>query len=160
MNSDPAIAIGRRGGFSLIETVLATAITASVILGLLALLPLGLDTLRVASVRTSEARIRQAVVSNYKMLDWDEIENQANGGAGRDFFFDERGTEVAASDENRIFGARVWVGDLLTLSGDVTENGFLRKLEIRIADHPEQDDAFTEPINYRTISATVVKTER
>lgn len=147
-------------GFSLIETVMATAITATVIIGLLALLPLGLETLRGASVRTSEARIRQAVVSSYKMLDWAEIESQAGAGTGRDFFFDERGAKVAFGDDNLLFGARVWVGDFMRLSGDASDNGFLRRLEIRIADRPERDGAFTDPEKYRTITATVVKIEK
>ena len=86
--------------------------------------------------------------------------SQAGGGTGRDFYFDERGTLVSATDENRLFGARVWVRDLLTLSGDVSANTFLRELEIRIADHPELEGAFTEPGNYRTVAATVVKTEK
>lgn len=150
----------KQSGFSLIETVMATAITATVIIGLLALLPLGLETLRGASVRTSKARIRQAVVSSYKMLDWAEIESQAGAGTGRDFFFDERGAKVSSGDENQLFGARVWVGELLTLSGDITENGFLRELEIRIAERPEEDDAFTNPEKYRSLSATVVKIEK
>ena len=150
----------RSAGFSLVETVIAVGITATVIVTLLALLPIGLDTLRSASMRTSEARIKQAVVSNYKMTDWDEVEQQAGEGSGRDFFFDERGAPVPSSSENILFGARVWVEDRVTLAGDATENEYLRNLRIYITDRPDLEDAYFDPKKYRVAQATVSKMEK
>ena len=149
-----------RSAFSLVETVIAVGITATVIMTLLALLPIGLDKLRSASLTTSEAQIRQSIVSNYKMLDWDEVEDQAASGAGRDFYFDERGASVLQSDENMLYGARVWVGDNIKLSGDVLENEFLRKLTIHITDRPEIEDAYSDPDKYRITQATISKIEK
>ena len=149
-----------QSAFSLVETVIAVGITATVIMTLLALLPIGLDKLRSASLTTSEAQIRQTVVSNYKMLDWDEVEDQATSGIGRDFYFDEQGAPVPQSDENMLYGARVWVGENIKLSGDVLENEFLRQLTIHITDRPDIEDAYTDPDKYRITQATISKIEK
>ena len=142
------------------ETVIAVGITATVIMTMLALLPIGLGKLRSASLTTSEAQIRQTIVSNYKMLDWDEVEEQATNGSGKDFYFDDRGAPVPQSDENMLYGARVWVGDNVHLSGDVLENEFLRQLTIRITDRPDLEDSFTDPDMHRITQATISKIEK
>ena len=157
MNSKPH---RLHSGFSLVETVIAVGITATVIMTLLALLPIGLEKLRSASLTTSEAQIRQTIVSNYKMLDWDEVEKQAVDGSEKDFYFDEQGAPVPQSDENMLYGARVWVGENITLSGDVLKNEYLRQLKIHITDRPDLEDAFTDPDKYRVTQATISKVEK
>ena len=166
---------GNRGAFSLIETVIAVAIVATVMISLLAMLPLGIDSLSEAKETDIQARIMQSIISEVQMTGWTIDESfEANL---RDKFptqvryFDDEGNEVdSGSHPRRIYAARVRMERRgRELPGDGThinesaENPFLRTVVVEITGIPSADPSFFDnPANSQRIqvmTATVVSTE-
>ena len=65
-------------GFTLVETVLALGIVATVMVTLMALLPTGMDIMKEAGTNTVGARIANQLVSEVQLSDYDKIQ-QWNG---------------------------------------------------------------------------------
>jgi uncharacterized protein (TIGR02598 family) len=113
-------------------------IAATALITLVALLPVGLDTLRDSSAKQAEARIVQTILDRYQTGGW--LEQAAAGGTrelllkDRTLYFDQTGSEVesaAAIDCN--YAVRVSVGTAPTLQGDAQSNEYLRQVRVRIA---------------------------
>ncbi len=170
----PATRAARRA-FSLIETVISVAIVATVMISLLAMLPLGIDSLSEAKETDIQARIMQSIISEVQMTGWTINESfEANL---RDKFptqvryFDDEGNEVeSGSHPRRIYAARVRMerrGRELPGEGthinESAENPFLRTVVVEITGIPSADPSFFDnPANasrIQVMTATVVSTE-
>lgn len=92
-------------GFSLIEVVLALALAATALLGVLSLLPQGLKTFRTSMDTAVAAQISQRLVEEFHETDFDRLLPQAGElVTATGFFalprrfFDEQGKELPVSD--------------------------------------------------------------
>lgn len=127
-------------GFSLAEVTLTVGIAAMALLPMVALLPYGLDTMRKSASKTAEARMLQAIASDYQMRNW--VPN-ATGVTERevklennDYQFDEAGLPVTPGSFEHIYSARAIVaqdnGPTLNQDGTGGPNRYLRRLTVRI----------------------------
>ena len=98
-------------GFTLVETVLALGIVATVMVTLMALLPTGMDIMKEAGTNTVGARIANQLVSEIQLSDYEKIQ-QWNG---KEYYFDDMGTELTKNDQEsknrRIYTARIEVDE-------------------------------------------------
>ena len=122
-------------GFSLIECVLALAVTAMVLVAVLGLVPAGLDATHVAAQRTAEARILECL----------RTENALQTTPG-DFYFDALGSPSLAGSPDAVFAARVESIAGVTLPGDSDPS--MRRLRISISDRAAVDP-FADPRRLR-----------
>ena len=83
-------------GFTLVETVLALGIVATVMVTLMALLPTGMDIMKEAGTNTVGARIANQLVSEIQLSDYEKIQ-QWNG---KEYYFDDMGTELTKMIKN------------------------------------------------------------
>lgn len=90
--------------FSLPEVAIAVAIAALAIITIMGLLPAGLDSIRHASVLTSEARIMRQVVGYLEMSDWGQPNGnswtQLNTLLGNRYYFDDEANPINTADPN------------------------------------------------------------
>ena len=150
-----------KGGFTLVETVVAVGIVATVMLAMVSLIPLGMGTLKDAAVRAADARIVQSLVSIYQMQDWASVEQQATSGSPREFYFDEKGVAVEKEDPNLLYTARVIIGDPPVVPGDDLTNPYLRKMEIEISDRPiNLGDPFEDGYKTTNHSTVIAKIDK
>ena len=150
-----------QGGFSLAETVVAVGVVATVVLGLLAMLPLGMKMVQEGGERGAEARIKAAIAAVYQMVEWDEVEEQGASGQERSYFFDMNGVRVEEADPEMLFEARALVLPAQArLPGDARDNQFLRQVRVRVAARPERPDAFAEGDRLMEFTAWVVKVNK
>ena len=87
----------RPHGFSLIEAVLALAITAMGITSVLGLLPQSLEQLKRATDVTAETRINQQIISAIGQADWQDASGADALGYnfnGRRYYFDNMAQEI------------------------------------------------------------------
>lgn len=150
-----------QAGFSLAEVTLAVGITSVGMLALIGLIPGGLDSMRQSSSKVAEAKIIQAVTADYQMGDWGS-RTSGQQLLDKDYYFDERGVEVPASDPWRHYTARATVDrNFVVLSGEASSgNKFLRRLQIRITDRPDIELAFQTPAQHRAYGSTVALIEQ
>lgn len=145
--------------FSLVETVIAVGITALIVLGLLGMLPSGLENLRQSGYRVAAARIVQSIHADYQMKDWKDVISTTK--ATTDYYFDDRGTRLfTATDPLKSYVARASVENSPILPGAAATNPHLRKVIIRISDKPENPDALTDPQFYRQHQTLVAKVDK
>ena len=149
----------RRAGFTLVETVLAIGIVATVMVALLGLLPSGVDIMSEAGRETVGARIAQQIISEVQLSEFDEVD-QFNG---EERFYDDMGTEVDNfKHPRRVYTARVEVAsDKPSVPGSV-ESEFLRSVVVKISDRPIDPD-FTDDgagRDYTRYSTLVVDNEK
>lgn len=151
----------RRKGFSLAEVTLAVGITSVGMLALIGLIPGGLDSMRQSSSKVAEAKILQAVTADYQMGDWGS-RTSGQKLADKDYYFDERGVEVPASDPWRHYTARATVDTkYVALQGEAsTGNKYLRRLQIKVTDKQNIEQAFTNVAQHRTYGSTVALMEQ
>ena len=91
-----------RGGFTLVEVVLAIGVVAFAFVGLFALLPSGLSLFRQAMDTSMGSQISQQVVGEAEQADFDTLVSTQNptGGQNNQFYtlplrhFDDQGTEL------------------------------------------------------------------
>jgi len=99
----------RRGGFTLIEVTLALAISGIALVGLLAMVPQGVLTMKRATDTAIEARIHQQLVAEVSQTDWQHrggYDYRATTGGVR--LFDAEGIPLAADrQEDAIYAARL-----------------------------------------------------
>jgi uncharacterized protein (TIGR02598 family) len=126
----------RRAAFTLIESLLAISIAATVLLTLLALLPAGLDASREAVRCTAQARIlarlRQQCVS---------------AAPTGDFYFDALGRPLTSRTADAAFAVRVAPAAAGALPGDATPT--MRSIRIILSDRM-LSDPFADPQQVRT----------
>lgn len=111
-------------GFSLVEVTLAIGIVAFAFVALFALIPVGLNTFRLAMDTSVGAQIAQRIISDAQQSDFDALVpdpsggggtlNLETGGADGQFYvlpirsFDEQGTEVTPAESAKtIYMARI-----------------------------------------------------
>lgn len=164
-----------QSAFSLVETVIAVAIVATVMVALLAMLPIGLDSLLEAKKTDIQARIMQSIISEVQMTGW-KLDETFEADLRDKFptqvrFFDDEGNEVSGSSHpNRIYTARVRMdkkgpelpGDGTHIQGGAV-NPFLRTIIIEITSLPQANSGFfDDPGNanrIKVMTSTVVSTE-
>ena len=126
----------RRNAFTLVESLLAISIAATVLLTLLALLPAGLDASRAAARCTAEAcilaRLRQQC---------------AAAALTGDFYFDALGRPLTSRTADAAIAVRVAPATVVALPGDATP--IMRSIRIALSDRM-LNDPFADPQQVRT----------
>ncbi|HSJ02652.1 MAG TPA: Verru_Chthon cassette protein B [Verrucomicrobium sp.] len=125
-------------GFSLVEVTLAVAVTATVAMSLLGLLPAGLDGMRQSANASAHARILQTLAGQCQMTSWAEI--TSTGYQSRTYAFDYQGGELDSAQESEAtYLARAQVKAAPPLPGSADTNARLRLINIEIVNgnHPE-----------------------
>jgi len=93
-------------GFTLIEVTLALAITSIALIALLAMVPQGLMTMKLATDRAIEARIHQQIHSEVSLTDWNERSEYHE----EIRYYDEQGIQLEDTDKDiAIYTARILV---------------------------------------------------
>lgn len=77
-------------GFSLIEVIVAMGIASTVMVGLIGIMPAGVESLHDASTTTIQARIVQDLISDAQMSDWD-VRPVGNNGEDKSYLTDLAG---------------------------------------------------------------------
>lgn len=121
--------------FTLVESLLAVSIAATVLLTLLALLPAGLDASREAAHRSTEVRILTRLRQ--------QCEVAALSG---DFYFDAMGRPLAGRNADAAFAVRVAPGAGVALPGETTAT--MRSVRMTLSDRM-LDDPFAEAPSLR-----------
>lgn len=120
-------------GFTLVETVLALGIVATVMVTLMALLPTGMDIMKEAGTNTVGARIANQLVSEIQLSDYEKIQ-QWNG---KEYYFDDMGTELTKNDQEsknrRIYTARIEVDEKSPELPGKYENKYLKRVVVKVA---------------------------
>lgn len=98
----------RSGGFTLIEVTLAIGITSIALIALLAMVPQGLMTMKLATDRAIEARIHQQIHAEVSLAEWDERTSFDNTVR----FYDDQGIEIERGSsgsvrEEVVYAARI-----------------------------------------------------
>jgi uncharacterized protein (TIGR02598 family) len=110
-----------RHGFSLIETMLALGIMATLLTAMLGLLPAGLEATHKASQRAVERRILERL----HLL-------SVQGDLEDEFHFDREGILVSANNEDRAWVAKIKAGVPAVLPG--AEAPALRTWQVELCD--------------------------
>lgn len=109
-----------QAGFTLIEVSLAVGIAALALVALLALVPQGVKTMKLATDRAIEARIHQQIVAEVSLTDWDKRNKYDYNQSNELYFFDDQGIRVTQEgfksafpgesfDDRAIYSARIHV---------------------------------------------------
>lgn len=159
-------------GFSLIETTIAVALVATVMVSVVALLPLGFSTMRRATDLSTQARIAQEIIAEIQLSDWDKLEREFSSESNRMRYYDSQGVELRnASEIGQVYTARIYIhsnqgADFsnLQLPGDPdsVRKPHLRQVIIRIThiEHPNIAEFLDEERNrgrYTQYSGSSVK---
>lgn len=123
-----------RGGFSLVEVVLALGIVSFAMVGIMGLLPVGLDAFRQSINLTVESQIAQQIINNAQVVPYDKL-------AGYTHFYDENGSEVASGDPQQIYTATV---SLTNPAASLTANlphGITTTLVVTISNKTQPQEA-------------------
>ena len=119
-------------GFTLAEVMIAMGIVASVMVGLLGMIPLGVRTIREATNLTISGRIAQEVISNVQQANWQDV---VSGFNNRVFRFDNEGFFIRAADttSEQSFKATVTIPPENILFGKVTyDTSTLKKIIVEV----------------------------
>lgn len=154
---------GRKGGFTLIEVVVAVGIVATVFVALMGMLPIGIDTMRDASEVTMRAQIAQKLIGEIQLAEW-----RPDGGSGdavilnydgEKRFYDEFGNRTPG-ESGGLYTALIEVNpDPVILPNTVEGNEFMKYVSVKVAFTPpgisvDFDDNVTDP-KYGRFSAIV-----
>lgn len=101
-----------KGGFTLIETILAIGIVAFAMLPILGLVPVGLNNLREAISFTAESQIIQSLSNDILLTDYDLVVARYGGGADVHYYDDEGGQLLGPDAPGRVYTARVTLKDV------------------------------------------------
>jgi len=96
-------------GFTLIEVTLAVGISSIALVGLLAMIPQGVMTMKRATDTAIEARIHQLLVAEIAQTDWQHRGKYDYRAPGSDVrFYDEQGIQISEQEKQRaIYTVRV-----------------------------------------------------
>lgn len=124
-----------RAAFTLIESLLAVCIAATVLTTLLALLPAGLDATREAAQRSAVTRI------------FARLRQQCTASAlSGDFYFDAQGRPLTGRTVDAVYAARVLPAATVSMPGDASTT--MRSISISLSDLM-LDDPFADPQHLR-----------
>ena len=123
-------------GFTLAEVMIAMGIVASVMVGLLGMIPLGVRSVREAANLTISGRIAQEVISNIQQANWSDVLTSYNG---KTFLFNNEGFPLrGAATEKPTFEARVKIPPQAISIGKTTYNvNVLKKILVEVEFTPE-----------------------
>ncbi|MCP4848416.1 MAG: Verru_Chthon cassette protein B [Verrucomicrobiaceae bacterium] len=139
-NPSPCILPEDRG-FTLIETVLAIGIVATVLIALLGLLPTGSDILSEAGRGTVGARIAQQLIGEVQLAEFEDIDQFNN----KQRYYNDMGTELRTSgDIERVYTARIEIESGNPPIPGAKESEYLRRVIIKVSNNPGQPD-FSNP---------------
>jgi uncharacterized protein (TIGR02598 family) len=119
-------------GFTLAEVMIAMGIVASVMVGLLGMIPLGVRTIREATNLTISGRIAQEVISNVQQANWQDV---ITGFDKKVFKFDNEGFFIRAADTTSqpSFKATVTVPDNAIKFGQIDfDKSTLKKIIVEV----------------------------
>ena len=153
-------------GFSLVEVVIALGIVATVMIALLALLPLGMDALRESADLTVQSRIAQDLIGDVQQADWDTLDRYRNELR----YYDGEGTTVeTAGAGQRLYTAKIEFPDTdINLPG-LGKNRYTKKIVIKVAFTPPgqetvdwnvEDDKKKRYREYPTVVTNLTKRAR
>jgi uncharacterized protein (TIGR02598 family) len=117
-------------GFTLIEITLALGIVSFAFIGLLGLLPAGLQTFRSAVDTSVRSQIIQRICSDAMQTDFDTL--ISNPPADR--YFDDQGNEIV--QQKSMYQVRVQIGSSTDLPSSLEANANLATVQILIANNP------------------------
>ena len=141
-NSNPKHGIPSTGrGFTLIETVLAIGIVATVLVALLGLLPTGSQILSEAGRGTVGARIAQQLIGEVQLAEYDDIDQFNN----KTRYYNDMGTAVSPADSTRVYTARIEVESGNPPIPGAKESEYLRRVIIKVSNNPGSPD-FSDPV--------------
>jgi uncharacterized protein (TIGR02598 family) len=123
-------------GFTLAEVMIAMGIVATVMVGLLGMIPLGVRSVREATNLTITGRIAQEVIGNIQQANWKDVEKSFDK---KTFFFDNEGFLIRSGNKSTpSFQARVLMDPLKVTIG-TTNYGLdtLRKIQIEVEFTPD-----------------------
>jgi len=116
----------RRQGFSLVEVVLAIGVTSFALLGMVALIPMGMKTSHQAIDAMTEAQIVQYARNELELTPFASLASSWDlatvGTAKGTLYFDNQGLPTTSTDPEMIYKVTFAVGSvqLSTLSGTAT----------------------------------------
>ena len=129
-----------KGGFTLIETVLAIGIVATVLIALIGLLPTGSDILSEAGRSTVGARIAQQLIGEVQLAEYDDVDSFN----GQQRYYDDMGTELKSQTAQVVYTARVEVESGNPPIPGAKESEYLRRVIIKVSNSPGKPD-FSDP---------------
>ena len=145
--------------FTLVETVIAIGIVATVMVALLGLLPSGVEIMSEAGRGTVGARIAQQLIGEVQLAEFDDV-NTFNG---KERYYDDMGTEVKSFDApRRVYTARIEVASEKPSVPGSIESEFLQRVVIKVSDRPISPDFGEESAgrDYTRYSTLVVDSEK
>jgi uncharacterized protein (TIGR02598 family) len=127
---------GADDGFSLVEVVIALGIVATVMIALLALLPLGMDALREAADLSVQSRIAQDLIGDVQQADWRSLERYRNELR----YYDGEGISLlTAGSGQRLYTAKIEFpvsnDGRVNLPG-LDKNDYAKKIVVKVAFTP------------------------
>ncbi|SKA80716.1 Verru_Chthon cassette protein B [Prosthecobacter debontii] len=138
-----------RGGFSLVEVVLAVGIMALGVVTILGLLPHGLEMTRKTANEQAETRIIDQIVGEMQSVDWGTLDSQQ----AQIRYFDDQGLEIEATTQgfdillNYVVQVTIPTADVrLPTNSDtsgIDQN--LRRVMIKMIAAPLKNFDFTNP---------------
>ena len=127
--------------FTLIETVLAIGIVATVLIALLGLLPTGSRILSEAGRGTVGARIAQQLIGEVQLAEFEDIELFNN----KQRYYNDMGTELQSSG-NHVYTARIEVESGNPEIPGAKASEYLKRVIIKVSNDPGKPDFSDPPI--------------
>lgn len=126
-------------GFTLVEVTLSIALTSTVAVALLALLPVGIDSMRQSALTSAHARILQSVAGHCQMVDWNLLTSTSY--QSKVHAFDYQGGELLGTQGDDVtFLARSEVSNARPLPGTSSSNSRMRTVVVRIINGSDAAD--------------------
>ena len=147
--------------FTLIETAISSGIVATVLMALIALIPLGVNQLSESAAAATHARIVQSISSLYRLMDWDTATDPNNDET--DFYFDHAGAHLADATGNEPeihWIARSSVENAPALPGASGSNPYARSIEIALSSHVTAPDPFSDDLPLSNYATTISKFDK
>ena len=122
----------RPPGFTLAEVMIALGIVASVMIGMLGMIPHAVGSIRESNSLTVMGRIAQEIISDIQMSEWDDIERDYKG---KTFQYDNEGLLFEGrAGQQPTYEARVELAVELVSLGQKLEYSIdnVRKVEVEI----------------------------
>jgi len=135
----------KNGAFTLVETVLAIGIVSTVMVALMALIPIGMKMMKEAGVNTVGARIANKLLGEVQLSEFDQIQ-QYNG---KEYWFDDMGTQLKKGEEesklSRIYTAKIEVDEENPKIPGAQENKFLKRVVVKVSNVLGDEPDFKDP---------------
>jgi uncharacterized protein (TIGR02598 family) len=109
-------------GFSLVEVVLAIGVTSFALLGMVALVPVGLKTSRQAADASTQSQIVQYARNQLEMTSFANLSVWNNA---TPLYFDNQGLITTSTDPQQIYSVTFSVGNLGLSTNNSTTNSYL-----------------------------------